>query len=207
MPKLDLYNIEGKRVGEVSLSSKIFGLKVNEALLYEALKAQLASRRRGTATTKERAQVRGGGRKPWRQKGTGRARAGSIRSPIWRGGGTTFGPRPRDYAYSLPKKARKKSLRCALSSKFKEKKIVILDSIGLKQVKTKRMVGILAKVGSDSGPLLIVEEGNQKAYRSARNIEGVKILSPNSLNVYDILDHNKLVMTKKALTDLEENLK
>ena len=206
MPKLDLHNIEGERIGELSLSSKVFGAKVNEALLYEALRRQLASRRRGTASTKERGQVRGGGRKPWRQKGTGRARAGSIRSPIWKGGGTTFGPHPRDYSYSLSKKARRKSLRCALSAKFKEKKILILDNIDLKEAKTKRMASILAKLRSDKKPLLIIEEKNEKARRAARNIKGVRVLSPNSLNVYDLLNHNRLILTKAALTRLEENL-
>lgn len=207
MSKIDLYNMEGERIGEVSLSSKVFGEKVNEALLYEALKAQLASRRRGTASTKERSQVRGGGRKPWRQKGTGRARAGSIRSPIWKGGGTTFGPHPRDYSYSLSKKAKKKAIKSALSSKFKEKKILILDNIDLKEAKTKRMVNVLAKLGSGKKPLLIVEEKNEMVRRAARNIEGVKVLSPNSLNVYDLLNHNKLILTKEALAKIEENLK
>lgn len=207
MPKLDLHNIEGERIGEVSLSSKVFGAKVNEVLLYEALKAQASSRRRGTASTKERSQVRGGGRKPWRQKGTGRARAGSIRSPIWKGGGTTFGPHPRDYSYSLPKKARRKSLRCALSSKFKEKKILVLDNIKLKEAKTKRMANILANLRSGKKPLLIIEEKNEKARKAARNIEGIKVLSPNSLNVYDLLHHDRLILTKEALTRLEENLK
>jgi large subunit ribosomal protein L4 len=207
VPKLDLHNIEGERIGEVSLSSKVFGAKVNEVLLYEALKAQASSRRRGTASTKERSQVRGGGRKPWRQKGTGRARAGSIRSPIWKGGGTTFGPHPRDYSYSLPKKARRKSLRCALSSKFKEKKILVLDNIKLKEAKTKRMANILANLRSGKKPLLIIEEKNEKARKAARNIEGIKVLSPNSLNVYDLLHHDRLILTKEALTRLEENLK
>lgn len=207
MPKLDLHNIEGERIGEVSLSSKVFGMKVNEALLYEALKAQLASRRRGTASTKERGQVRGGGRKPWRQKGTGRARAGSIRSPIWKGGGTTFGPHPRDYSYSLSKKAKRKAIKSALSSKFKEKKILILDNIDLKEAKTKRMANILAKLGSGRKPLLVIEEGNEMARRAARNIEGVKVVSPNSLNLYDLLSHNKLILTKEALAKIEENLK
>lgn len=207
MPKIDLHNIEGERIGEVSLSSKVFGMKVNEALLYEALKAQLASRRRGTASTKERGEVRGGGRKPWRQKGTGRARAGSIRSPIWKGGGTTFGPHPRDYSYSLSKKAKRKAIKSALSSKFKEKKILILDNIDLKEAKTKRMANILAKLGSGKKPLLIIEEKNEKARMAARNIEGVKVLSPNSLNVYDLLNQDRLILTKEALTRLEENLK
>ena len=206
MPKLDLYNIAGERIGEVTLSSKVFGAKVNEALLYEALKAQASSRRRGTASTKERAQVRGGGRKPWRQKGTGRARAGSIRSPIWKGGGTTFGPRPRDYSYSLPRKAKRKAIKSALSAKFKEKEILILDRMGLKEAKTKKMASILVNLRSGKKPLLVIEEGNEMVRRAARNIEGVKVISPNSLNLYDLLNHNKLILTKEALTRLEENL-
>ncbi len=206
MPKLDLHNIEGEKIGEVSLSSKVFGVKVKEALLYEALKAQASSRRRGTASTKERGEVRGGGRKPWRQKGTGRARAGSIRSPIWKGGGTIFGPHPRDYSYSLPKKARRKSLKMALSSKFKEKKILILDRMDLGEAKTKRMASILAKLRSGRKPLLIVEEKNEMVRRAARNIEGAKVLSPNSLNLYDLLNQDRLILTKEALTRLEENL-
>ncbi len=167
MPKLDLYNIAGERIGEVTLSSKVFGAKVNEALLYEALKAQASSRRRGTASTKERAQVRGGGRKPWRQKGTGRARAGSIRSPIWKGGGTTFGPRPRDYSYSLPRKAKRKAIKSALSAKFKEKEILILDRMGLKEAKTKKMASILVNLRSGKKPLLVIEEGNEMVRRAA----------------------------------------
>ena len=206
MPKLDLYNIEGEKIGEVSLSSKVFGAKVNETLLYEVLRAQASSRRKGTASTKERSQVRGGGRKPWRQKGTGRARAGSIRSPIWKGGGTTFGPHPKDYSYSLPKKARRKALRCALSSKFKEKKISILDKIELKEPKTKRMANILTNLRSGKKPLLVVEKKNEMVRRSARNIEGVKVLSPNSLNVYDLLNQDRLIVTKEALGRLEGNL-
>ncbi|GAG10983.1 unnamed protein product, partial [marine sediment metagenome] len=198
MPKLDLYNIAGESIGEVTLSSKVFGAKVNEALLYEALKAQTSSRRRGTASTKERAQVRGGGRKPWRQKGTGRARAGSIRSPIWKGGGTTFGPRPRDYSYSLPRKAKRKAIKSALSAKFKEKEVLILDRMDLKEAKTKKMASILVKLRSGKKPLLVMEEGNEMVRRAARNIEGVKVISPNSLNLYDLLNHNKLILTKEA---------
>ena len=206
MPKLDFYNIAGERIGEVTLNSKVFGAKVNEALLYEALKAQTSSRRRGTASTKERAQVRGGGRKPWRQKGTGRARAGSIRSPIWKGGGTTFGPRPRDYSYSLPRKAKRKAIKSALSAKFKDKEILILDRMGLKEAKTKKMASILVNLRSGKKPLLVIEEGNEMVRRAARNIEGVKVISPNSLNLYDLLNHNKLILTKEALAKIEEHL-
>ena len=206
MPKIDIYNISGERIGEVTLSSKVFGTKVNEALLYEALKAQASSRRRGTASTKERAQVRGGGRKPWRQKGTGRARAGSIRSPIWKGGGTTFGPRPRDYSYSLPRKAKRKAIKSALSAKFKEKEILILDRMDLQEAKTKKMASILVNLRSGKKPLLVIEEGNEMVRRAARNIEGVKIISPNSLNLYDLLNHNKLILTKEALAKIEEHL-
>jgi len=206
MPKIDIYNVSGERIGEVTLSSKVFGTKVNEALLYEALKAQASSRRRGTASTKERAQVRGGGRKPWRQKGTGRARAGSIRSPIWKGGGTTFGPRPRDYSYSLPRKAKRKAIKSALSAKFKEKDILILDRMDLQEAKTKKMASILVNLRSGKKPLLVIEEGNEMVRRAARNIEGVKIISPNSLNLYDLLNHNKLILTKEALAKIEEHL-
>lgn len=206
MPKIDIYNVSGERIGEVTLSSKVFGVKVNEALLYEGLKAQASSRRRGSASTKERAQVRGGGRKPWRQKGTGRARAGSIRSPIWKGGGTTFGPRPRDYSYSLPRKAKRKAIKSALSAKFKEKEILILDRMDLQEAKTKKMASILVKLRSGKKPLLVIEEGNEMVRRAARNIEGVKIISPNSLNLYDLLNHNKLILTKEALAKIEEHL-
>jgi len=206
MPKIDIYNVSGERIGEVTLSSKVFGTKVNEALLYEALKAQASSRRRGTASTKERAQVRGGGRKPWRQKGTGRARAGSIRSPIWKGGGTTFGPRPRDYSYSLPRKAKRKAIKSALSAKFKEKEILILDRMDLQEAKTKKMASILVNLRSGKKPLLVIEEGNEMVRRAARNIEGVKVISPNSLNLYDLLNHNKLILTKEALAKIEEHL-
>jgi large subunit ribosomal protein L4 len=203
---LDLHNIEGERIGEVSLSSKVFGVKVNEALLYEALKAQLASRRRGAASTKERGAVRGGGKKPWKQKGTGRARAGSIRSPIWKGGGTTFGPRPRDYSYSLPRKAKRKAIKSALSAKFKKREILILDRMDLKEAKTKKMASILVNLRSGKKPLLVIEEGNEMVRRAARNIEGVKVISPSSLSLYDLLNHNKLILTKEALAKIEEHL-
>ena len=205
MPKVSLYNINGEQVGEVELKDEVFGIEPHEHVMHEAVNMQLANQRQGTHDTKTRAEVRGGGRKPWRQKGTGRARAGSSRSPIWRSGGVVFGPHPRDYAYSLPKKVRRLALKSALSSKVLEQEIIVLDQLSLDAPKTKEMVRILSNLNA-SKALVVTAERDLNVERSARNIEGVKPLKADGVNVYDLLKYNKLVITKDAVAKIEEVL-
>lgn len=203
MPTVALYNISGEQVGELELSEDIFGSEVNEAILHDAVVAHLARRRQGTHDTKTRTEVRGGGRKPWRQKGTGRARVGSIRSPIWRGGGTVFGPHPRDYGYSLPRKVRRQALKSALSAKVNAGDIVVLDALTLEAPKTREMVEILGNLKVNDA-LLVTAAKDEAVEKSARNIPNIKTLVANGLNVYDILAYDKLVITKDAVTRVEE---
>ncbi|MGI6492764.1 MAG: 50S ribosomal protein L4 [Pelotomaculum sp.] len=203
MPTVALYNISGEQVGELELSEDIFGFEVNEAILHDAVVAQLARRRLGTHDTKTRSEVRGGGRKPWRQKGTGRARVGSIRSPIWRGGGTVFGPHPRDYGYSLPRKVRRQALKSALSAKVNAGDIVVLDTLTMEAPKTREMVEILGNLKVNDA-LLVTAAKDEAIEKSARNIPNIKTLVANGLNVYDILAYDKLVITKDAVTRVEE---
>lgn len=205
MPKVALYNINGEQVGEVELKDEVFGVEPHEHVLHEAVTMQLANQRQGTHDTLTRAEVRGGGRKPWRQKGTGRARAGSSRSPIWRKGGVVFGPHPRDYAYSLPKKVRRLALKSALSSKVLEQSIIVLDQLTLDAPKTKEMVRILSNLNAPKA-LVVTAERDLNIERSARNIEGVKPLKAEGVNVYDLLKYNKLVITKDAVAKIEEVL-
>lgn len=206
MPKVDVYNMEGKVVGEIELNEKIFGGPVNEAVLHEAVAMQLASRRQGTASTKTRAEVRGGGRKPWRQKGTGRARAGSSRSPIWRSGGITFGPKPRKFGYKLPKKMRQLALRSALSAKVKEGNLVVVEKLELPEIKTKEMVRILEFLKAERKALIVTAENNNNVEKSSRNIPGVLPMVAKGINVYDLLAHDKLIITKEAVARVEEVL-
>jgi len=206
MPKVAVYNIDGEQVGEIELNDAVWGIEPNEHVLHDAVVMQLAGQRQGNHETKTRAEVRGGGRKPWRQKGTGRARHGSIRSPIWRGGGVVFGPHNRDYKYSLPKKVRRLAIKSALSSKVKTGEILVLDELTLAQPKTKDMVNILDKLNVSNKALVVTAERNENAYKSARNIPGVKQLRVEGLNVYDLLHHDKLVITKDAVTKVEEVL-
>lgn len=203
MPTVALYNINGEQVGEVTLKDEIFGIEVNEPVLHDAVVMQLANRRRGTHDTKTRSEVSGGGRKPWRQKGTGRARHGTIRSPIWRGGGIVFGPHPRDYSYSLPKKVKRLALKSALSAKVNAGEIVVLDELKLEQPKTKEMARILGNLKVDDC-LLVTAGKDETVAKSARNIPNIKPLIATSLNVYDILAYDKLVMTRDALAKVEE---
>lgn len=205
MPTVAMYNINGEQVGELILNDEIFGIEVNESVLHDAVVMQLASRRAGTHSTKTRADVSGGGRKPWRQKGTGRARHGTIRSPIWRGGGIVFGPHPRDYSYSLPKKVRRLALKSALSSKVNAGDILVLDDLQMKQPKTKDMVKIFGNLKVKEA-LLVTAAADQTVAKSARNIPGVKPLGAAGINVYDILAYNKLVITKDAVAMVEEVL-
>ncbi len=207
MAQIDLYNLSREKVGEVELRDEVFNGPVKPHLFYEVVKWQLAKRRRGTASTKTRAEVRGGGRKPWRQKGLGRARAGSIRSPLWRGGGVVFGPKPRDYSYPLPKKVRRAALRSALSLRYKEGKLTVLDGFDLGQIKTKLFVEAMEKLGLKGEKVLIVTDGKDEVLeRSARNVPWAKVLRCEGLNVYDVLNYRHLLILRSALPKIEERL-
>ena len=203
---IDLLNNEGKKVSDLDLNADIYEGDVNEHLFYEVVKMQLANRRSGTASTKTRAEVSGGGAKPWRQKGTGRARAGTNRSPLWRHGGTTFGPKPRDYSYAVPKKVRKEALKSALRFKLKENRLKIFDSIDLDEPKTKRAAEFLKKLKLDNA-LVVVAEENKNLTLAFRNLKGFKCLKADGINVYDILKYSELVMTKGAYEKIEALLK
>ncbi|MCG9967849.1 50S ribosomal protein L4 [Pelotomaculum terephthalicicum JT] len=205
MPTVAMYNISGEQVGELTLKDEVFGVEVSESVLHDAVVMQLAGRRLGTHATKTRADVSGGGRKPWRQKGTGRARHGTTRSPIWRGGGIVFGPHPRDYRYSLPRKVRRLALKSALSSKVNSGDILVLDQLQMEQPKTRDMVNILNNLKVNEA-LLVTAEADQTVAKSARNIPGIKPLDATGLNVYDILAYSKLVITKDAVARVEEVL-
>lgn len=206
MPKVALYNTSGDQVGEIDLNDSVFGIPVHQSVLHDAVVAYLANRRRGTHDTKTRAEVSGGGRKPWRQKGTGRARHGSIRSPIWRGGGIVFGPHPRDYSIRLPKKVRRLAMRSALSSKVEGGSIVVLDDLKLDQPKTKDMVSILNNLKINHKALVVIADRDDNVIKSARNIPGIKPVPASWLNVYDLLAHNTLVITRDAVSRVEEVL-
>jgi len=198
--------MSGEQVGEVDLKDEVFGVPVHRQAMHDAVVAHLARRRRGTHDTKTRAEVTGSGRKPWRQKGTGRARAGSRKSPIWKGGGVVFGPHPRDYGYKLPKKVRRLALKSALSSKVETGEIKVLDSLTMDQPKTKEMAEVLRKLAVDNKALIVTAGTDQNVYKSARNIPGVKSLPAGSLNVYDLLSFGTLVITKDAVSTVEEVL-
>ncbi|MFX0561388.1 50S ribosomal protein L4 [Tepidibacillus infernus] len=206
MPKVALYNVNGAQIGEIELSDAVFGIKPNESVLHDAVVMQQASLRQGTHKVKGRSEVRGGGRKPWRQKGTGRARQGSIRAPQWVGGGTVFGPTPRSYAYKLPKKVRRLALKSALSSKVLDSQIIVLDEIVLSAPKTKEMAVILNNLKVDRKALIVDKDYNDVLALSTRNIPGVKFVSAEGVNVVDILKHDKLIMTKEAVAKVEEVL-
>ncbi|WP_258358909.1 50S ribosomal protein L4 [Moorella sulfitireducens (nom. illeg.)] len=206
MPRVAVYNIQGQQVGEIDLDDYVFGGEVNEAVLHQAVVMQLASRRRGTASTRTWAEVSGGGRKPWRQKGTGRARAGSIRSPLWRGGAVIFGPQPRDYGFKLPKKVRRLALRSALASKVREGNIIVLDDLKLERPRTKDMVAVLKALNAGDKALVVTAAREANVELSVRNLPGVDCLIPAGLNVYDLLAHEKLIVTKEAVSRIEEFL-
>ena len=201
---MDIYNTHKEKINQVELDKKIFGCEVKSHLLYEVVKMQLANRRRGTASTKNRSRVRGGGAKPWRQKGTGRARAGTIRSPLWTGGGVVFGPLPRNYSYRVNKKSKKLALRSALSTKLVENKVLILDGFHLPEIKTKDFVSILRQL--DIKDALIIDDTNINLEKSARNVPGIKVLRPEGLNVYDILKRDTLVITQPSLEKITKSL-
>ncbi|MGY0694015.1 50S ribosomal protein L4 [Virgibacillus sp. FSP13] len=198
MPKVALFKQDGTQNGDVELNDSVFGIEPNTHVLHEAVVMQRASLRQGTHDVKNRSEVRGGGRKPWRQKGTGRARQGSTRSPQWVGGGTVFGPTPRSYSYKLPKKVRRLALKSALSSKVKEESLVILDSIAIDTPKTKEVVKMLDALNVDTKALIVTADKDETVIRSANNLQSVKVLTVEEVNVLDLLMHDKLIFTKDA---------
>jgi large subunit ribosomal protein L4 len=206
MPKVTLFNQNGSTVGEIELADSIFGIEPNEAVLFDAVIMQRASLRQGTHKVKNRSEVSGGGRKPWRQKGTGRARQGSIRSPQWRGGGIVFGPTPRSYSYKLPKKVRRLAIKSALSSKVLENNVIVLEDLVLNAPKTKEMAAILKGLSVEKKALIVTADVNEAVALSARNIPGVTVVTANGVNVLDVLHHDKLIMTKAAVEKVEEVL-
>lgn len=206
MPTVDLYNIAGSKIGEIELNDAVFGVEVNNAVMHQALVRQLSNERLGTHATKTRGLVRGGGKKPWRQKGTGRARAGSTRSPLWVGGGTVFGPQPRSYYKAMPRKARRLAVKSALSEKVLNKDIFVLDEIVLANAKTKEVLKLLNNFEIGNAKALIVTEGDAIVERCARNIQGVKAIASEGINMFDLLHHDKLFITKGAVAKIEEVL-
>lgn len=206
MPKVALYSQTGSTVGEIELNDSVFGIEPNQHVLFDAVVMQRASLRQGTHKTKIRSEVAGGGRKPWRQKGTGRARQGSIRSPQWRGGGTVFGPTPRSYSYKLPKKVRRLAIKSALSTKVIENNILVLENLELNTPKTKEMVTILTGLNIERKALIVTADANEAVALSARNIQGVTVVAADGINVLDVLNHDKLVITKGAVEKVEEVL-
>ena len=204
MPKIDVYDINGKKVKELELNEAVFGIEPNETVVHSVLVNFLANQRQGTQSTKTRSEVSGGGRKPWRQKGTGRARQGSIRAPQWIKGGIALGPKPRSYKYTVNKKERQLAVKSVLSSKVLENELVVVDSLPLNDIKTKEMVKALSNLKVEGKALIMLSEKNEKVQKSARNIEGVKTTLVETINVYDLLKYNKLVVTEDAVKKLEE---
>ena len=204
MPKIDVYDINGKKVKELELNEAVFGIEPNEAVVHSVLVNFLANQRQGTQSTKTRSEVSGGGRKPWRQKGTGRARQGSIRAPQWIKGGIALGPKPRSYKYTVNKKERQLAVKSVLSSKVLENELVVVDSLPLNDIKTKEMVKALSNLKVEGKALIMLPEKNEKVQKSVRNIEGVKTTLVETINVYDLLKYNKLVVTEDTVKKLEE---
>ncbi|MDB2803661.1 50S ribosomal protein L4 [Clostridioides difficile] len=204
MPKLNVLNVSGQNVGEIELSDSIFGVEVNGHVLYEVVKNQLANKRQGTQYAKTRAEVRGGGRKPWKQKGTGRARQGSTRSVQWVGGGVAFAPKPRSYKYTLPKKVRRLAMKSALSSKVQNSEVIVLDALNMDAPKTKEFAQILNNINAAKKALVVIADKNDNVIKSARNIEGVQTALVNTMNVYDILKYDSFIITTDAVKKVEE---
>lgn len=204
MAKVDVYNMEGAVVGSIELADTIFGIEPNEDVLHRVVLNQLANRRQGTHSTKTKSEVRGGGRKPYRQKGTGRARQGSTRSAQWVGGGIIFGPKPRDYSYTLPKKVRRLAMKSALSTKLIGGNVIVLDTLELSEIKTKSMVRVLEKIGVTRSALVVLQDKNENVEKSARNLVGIKLARVNTINVFDILKFDKFVVTKAAVEKVQE---
>lgn len=204
MPKVALYDASGAQIGELDLNDKVFGIEPNEAVLYEFVKMQMANKRVGTASTKTRAEVRGTGKKPWRQKGTGRARVGSRRNPVWTGGGIAFGPRPRDYSYRLPRKVRRLAMKSALSSKVIDNNIFVIDQFNIETPKTREFVKILDSLNIMNTALVVTADGNVNVNKSARNIPGIKPAKADFISVYDLLKYDALLITRDAVARIEE---
>ena len=203
MLKVDVLDMKGKKVKDIELNENVFGVDVNDIVVHTALVNYLANQRQGTGSTKTRAEVRGGGRKPWRQKGTGRARQGSIRAPQWMKGGIALGPKPRSYKYAIPKKMRKLALKSVLTSKVEEKELIVVDKLELKEIKNKEMVKVLNNLNTKKA-LIVLSEKNLNVQASARNIENVKTTLVNTINVFDLLKYDNLVVTEDAIKKLEE---
>ena len=204
MPKVDVLDIKGKKVSDIELSDKVFGIEPNENIVHSVLVNYLANQRQGTQSTKTRAEVSGGGRKPWRQKGTGRARQGSIRAPQWIKGGIALGPKPRSYKYRVNKKERRLAIRSVLSSKVLEKELTVVDKLELKEIKTKTMVKALADLKVEGKTLIVLPENNKNVLMSSRNIEGVKTITANNINVFDLLKYKNLILPVDTVKKLEE---
>ena len=204
MPKVTLYKMDGSVSGETELLDEVFGVEINETVLHQAVKMQLANKRQGTQSVRTRSEVRGGGAKPWRQKGTGRARHGSIRSPIWVGGGVTFAPKPRSYRQTMPKKMKRLAIKSALSSKVASGDLIVLDSLELTEPKTKEMAQVLKNLNADRKTALVLSGKNEWIERAARNIPNVKLLHVNTLNEYDILNCDKFIVLEEAVRQIEE---
>lgn len=204
MPTVALYNTDGKKVGDIELNESVFGVEVRPDVMHEVVVNYLANQRQGTQSTKTRTEVRGGGIKPWRQKGTGRARQGSIRAPQWVGGGVALGPKPRDYRYSVNKKVRRLALKSALSSKVVDNDIIVLDGLKLDEIKTSQIVKILANLGVTEKTLFVLPENDKKVVLSARNIKGVDTTFVGAINTYEVLNHTKCIIVKDAVAKLEE---
>lgn len=204
MPTVDIYNTDGNVVGSIELNENVFGVEVRPDVMHEVVVNYLANQRQGTQSTKTRTEVRGGGIKPWRQKGTGRARQGSIRAPQWTGGGVAIGPKPRDYRYTLNKKLRRLALKSALSSKVAEDEIIVLDSLQLDEIKTKQVVELLNKLNVSEKALIVLPENDKNVVLSARNLPGVDTTFVGAINTYEVLNHTKCIILKDAVTKLEE---
>lgn len=204
MPKIDVYNVEGTKVGDLELNDEIFGIEPNEDVVHEAIVNFLANQRQGTQSTKTRAEVRGGGIKPWKQKGTGRARQGSIRAPQWIKGGIALGPKPRSYKYTLNKKVKRLALKSVLSSKVLENELIVIDEFKMSEIKTKNMIKVLSNLKIDSKVLVVIPENDINVQKSIKNIPGAKVCLVSTINVYDILKYTKLVITKQAVEKIEE---
>lgn len=203
MPKVALYDVEGQQVGDIELSDDIFGVQVNKEAMHQVVKMQLANKRQGTQSALTRGEVSGGGIKPWKQKGTGRARQGSIRAPQWIHGGVVFAPKPRDYSYTVPKKIKRLAMKSALTSKVVDQELVVIDQLALESPKTK-VVADMLKAFDAKKALIVVPEKEEVVFKSAKNIENVRIIPVNNLNVYDILKYDKFIITKDAVSKVEE---
>ena len=204
MPNVVMINQLGEEVGKIDLNEAVFGIEVNEHAVYEVVKNQLANKRQGTQSAKTRAEVRGGGRKPWRQKGTGRARQGSTRSPQWTGGGVVFAPKPRDYSYSVPKKVKRLALKSVLTSKVNDEEIIVLDKLELDAISTKAAQEVISKINIGRNALFVLSERDEKVYRSFKNIPNVDTVVADKMNVYDILKYDSFVVTQDAVKKIEE---